>query len=110
MRKGANRLRRTFAFERIAHPRGAYFSNFGNLGSSVSHGCASDVQISCCGLYKLGSSKVPAAMPCPKSVLPPNKREPHSGQKPRTLSPIISLVVPKYFGVPWVILNAFAGT
>src|SRR5262249_39477952 len=42
--------------------------------------------------------------------LPPNNREPHSGQKPRTLSPIISLVVPKYFGVPFVILNAFAGT
>src|SRR5438309_10584321 len=91
-------------------PCGAYFSNFGSLGSIASHGCASDVQISCCGLYKLGSSSVPAAMPCPKSLLPPNNREPQSGQKPRTLSPIVSLVVPKYFGVPLVILNAFAGT
>ena len=62
----------------VAYSRGAYFSNFGSLGSIASHGCASDVQISCCGLYKLGSSKVPAAMPCPKSVLPPNNREPHS--------------------------------
>src|SRR6185312_7108742 len=94
----------------VAYSRGAYFSNFGSLGSIASHGCASDAQISYCGLYKLGSSKVPAAMPCPKSDLPPNNREPHSAQKPRTLSPIISLVVPKYFGAPLVILNAFAGT
>jgi|SRR6516165_3351687 len=94
------RFRASRYLECIAHSRGAYFSNFGILGSIASHGCASDVQISCCGLYKLGSSNVPAAMPCPKSLLPPNNREPHSAQKPRTLSPIISLVVPKYFGVP----------
>src|SRR5262249_19032302 len=105
-----HQFRSPFAFESVAHSRGAYFSNFGSLGSIASHGCASDVQISCCGLYKLGSSKVPSAMPCPKSLLPPTNREPHSGQKPRTLSPIVSLVVPKYFGVPLVILNAFAGT
>lgn len=61
------------AFEYVAHSRGAYFSNFGSLGSIASHGCASDVQISCCGLYTLGSSKVPAAMPCPKSLLPPKQ-------------------------------------
>src|SRR5262249_9871888 len=97
-------------FECMPHSRGAYFSNFGSLGSIASHGCASEVQISCCGLYKLGSSKVPAAMPCPKSLLPPNNREPHSGQKPRTLSPIMSLVAPKYFGLPLVILNAFPET
>src|SRR5215471_9117382 len=94
----------------VAYSRGAYFSNFGSSGFIASHGCASEVQISYCGLYKLGSSKVPAAIPCPKSLLPPNNREPQSGQKPRTLSPIISLVVPKYFGVPWVILKAFPGT
>src|SRR5215471_462009 len=105
-----NGLGARFPFECIAHSRGAYFSNFGSLGSIASHDCASEVQILCCGLYKLGSSKVPAAIPCPKSDLPPNNREPHSGQKPRRLSPIVSLLVPKYFGVPLVILNAFAGT
>src|SRR6266481_132483 len=110
MWKCADRLGRALALERFAHPRGAYFSNFGNSGSIASHGCVSEIQISCCGLYRFGSSRVPAAIPCPKSLLPPNNREPHSGQKPRTLSPIISLVVPKYFGVPLVILNALAGT
>src|SRR5262249_24977837 len=59
-----DRLRRPFALECAAHYRGAYFSNFGSLGSIASHGYASDVQISYCGLYKLGSSKVPAAIPC----------------------------------------------
>ena len=110
VRKRFNRFRRSACFQMSPYPRGAYFSNFGSSGSIPSHDCASDVQISYCGLYKLGSSKVPAAMPCPKSLFPPNNREPHSGQKPRRLSPIISLVVPKYLGVPLVILKACAGT
>src|SRR4029077_18393893 len=91
--KCAHRFRRAGAFDCFAHSRGAYFSNFGNLGSMWSQGAASEVQISCCGLYQVGSSRVPAAMPCPKSLLPPKSRVPHSGQKPRMLSPIISLVV-----------------
>src|SRR5262249_21849323 len=110
MWKRAYRLRRTCAFESLAHSRDAYFSNFGNFGSIASHGCASDVQISCCGLYTLGSSKLDAAMPCPKSVFPPNNREPHSGQNPRMLSPIFSLPWLYYLGALWVIWNAFAGT
>src|SRR4029077_3988804 len=93
MWKCADRLGRARALECFAHPRGAYFSNFGNLESIASHGCASVVHMSCCGLYTLGSSKVPAAMPCPNSLLPPNSREPQFEQNPRTLSPTISLVV-----------------
>src|SRR5438132_6343614 len=72
---------------------GAYCSNFGNFGFIWSHGCASDVQISNCGLYKLGSSRLDAVMPCQCSVLPPNNREPHCVQKPRLLSPMASLDV-----------------
>ena len=35
-----------------------YFSNFGNAGFIWSHGCASDVHTSTCGLNQLGSSKL----------------------------------------------------
>ena len=37
---------------------GGYFSNFGNAGFIWSHGCASDVHTSTCGLNQLGSSKL----------------------------------------------------
>jgi len=39
-------------------PDGGYFSNFGNAGFSRSHGCASDVHTSTCGLNQLGSSRL----------------------------------------------------
>ena len=35
-----------------------YFSNFGNAEFIWSHGCASDVHTSTCGLNQLGSSKL----------------------------------------------------
>ena len=101
VRKRSNRFRRPLAFECVAHSRGAYFSNFGSLGSIASHGCASDVQISCCGLYKLGSSKVPAATPCPKLVLPPNNREPHSGQNREQHRPSFRSLCRSISACPW---------
>ena len=35
-----------------------YFSNFGNAGFIWSHGCASEVHTSICGLNQLGSSRL----------------------------------------------------
>ena len=55
----------------------------GRFGSIASHGCASEAHICNCGLNRLGSSKLEAAMPWPVSLAPPKSREPHSGQNPR---------------------------
>src|SRR5215471_8735679 len=42
---------------------GESFSNFGNAGFIWSHGCASNVHTSTCGLNQLGSSKLAALIP-----------------------------------------------
>ena len=70
---------------RQAGQLGGYFSNFLSFGSIKSHGCASEAHMCTCGVNKLGSSKLEAAMPWPVSVAPPKSREPYSGQNPRLL-------------------------
>src|SRR6478672_9782076 len=70
-----------------------YFSNFGNVGFIWSHGCASDVHTSTCGLNQLGSSKLAVLIATnwgTESGLT-TIGEPQSGQKPRRVSPRISL-------------------
>src|SRR6266436_8644376 len=62
VRKRADWFRRARTFKGFSHYCGAYFSNFGRSGSIWSHGCASEVQISNCGLNDLGSSRLEAVM------------------------------------------------
>src|SRR4029453_15880448 len=64
---------------------GGYSLNFGNAGFILSHGCASDVHTSTCGLNQLGSSKLAVLIATNWGTASglTTIGEPHSGQKPR---------------------------
>src|SRR5438477_4425719 len=91
---------------------GGYFSNFGNVGFIWSHGCASDVHTSTCGLNQLGSSKLAVliATNCGAASGLTRIGEPQSGQKPRWVLPPASLGESWKRGKPCKILNASFGT
>ena len=89
-----------------------YFSNFGNAGFIWSHGCASDVHTSTCGLNQLGSSKLAVLIATnwgTESGLT-TIGEPQSGQKPRRVLPPISLGEAWKRGEPCKSLKASVGT
>ena len=91
---------------------GGYFSNFGNAGFIWSHGCASDVHTSTCGLNQLGSSKLAVLIATnwgTESGLT-TIGEPQSGQKPRRVLPPISLGEAWKRSEPCKSLKASVGT
>ncbi len=91
---------------------GGYFSNFGNAGFIWSHGCASDVHTSICGLNQLGSSKLAVLIATnwgTESGLT-TIGEPQSGQKPRRVLPPISLGEACKRSEPCKSLKASVGT
>src|SRR5438552_16281667 len=93
-------------------PDGGYFSNFGNAGFIWSHGCASDVHTSTCGLNQLGSSRLAVLIATNSGTASgfTTTGEPHSGQKPRRVLPPISLGEAWKRGEPCKSLKASAGT
>jgi hypothetical protein len=60
-------------------------SNFGNVGSIASQGCALATQTSAVGANALGSSRLPARMAVKsgRAELPAKSGEPHSAQNSR---------------------------
>src|SRR5436190_8387193 len=95
--------------------RGAYegyFSNFGSAGFIWSHGCASDVHTSTCGLNQLGSSRLAVliATNCGTASGLTATGEPHSGQKPRWVLPPASLGEAWKRSEPCKSLKASVGT
>ena len=98
---------------RIAESQdGGYFSNFGNAGFIWSHGCASDVHTSTCGLNQLGSSKLAVLIATNWKTASglTTIGEPQSGQKPRRVLPPISLGEAWKRSEPCKSLKASVGT
>src|SRR5438477_12274892 len=91
---------------------GGYFLNLGNAGFMWSHGCASDVHTSTCGLNQLGSSKLAVliATNCGTASGLTAIGEPHSGQKPRWVLPTASLGEAWKRSEPCKSLKASVGT